>query len=87
MLRRTERGRLITEDQARLAATHLIDVSISRTHRPLVRRIWELRHAIRAYDAAYVALAEQLDVPLVTCDARPAAAHGHKARIELHPVG
>ncbi len=38
-----------------------------------------------AYDAAYVALAEQLDIPLVTCDAKLAGSHGHKVQIELYP--
>jgi predicted nucleic acid-binding protein len=40
-----------------------------------------------AYDAAYVALAERLGVPLVTCDAKLAGAHGHQAKIELYPRG
>jgi predicted nucleic acid-binding protein len=55
-------------------------------HRPLLPRIWELRGAITAYDAAYVALAEQLDVPLLTCDARLARANGHRAEILAFPV-
>jgi predicted nucleic acid-binding protein len=46
-------------------------------------RIWELRHTHTAYDAAYVALAEALDTPLVTLDARLARSHGHQATIEL----
>ncbi len=58
---------------------------------PLVRyshilfwpRIWELRNNITAYDAAYVALAEALDAPLLTRDKRLASAPGHHARIEL----
>jgi predicted nucleic acid-binding protein len=36
-----------------------------------------------AYDGAYVALAEALDAPLVTCDEKLSRAHGHGARIEL----
>jgi len=50
----------------------------------LIERIWELRHTITAYDASYVALAELLDVPLVTCDAKLATSNGHKAEIELY---
>ena len=40
-------------------------------------------HSITAYDAAYVVLAEILDCPLITCDAKLARSQGHKARIEL----
>jgi predicted nucleic acid-binding protein len=46
-------------------------------------RIWELRHNLTAYDAAYVALAEALDAPLVTCDGRTASARDHRARVEV----
>ena len=46
-------------------------------------RIWALRHNLTAYDAAYVALAETLNVPLVTCDTRLAASVGHRATIAL----
>ena len=55
-------------------------------HAPLLDRVWALREAITAYDAIYVALAEQFDVPLITCDQRLANSNGHKARIELYPV-
>jgi len=46
-------------------------------------RIWELKHNVTAYDAAYLALAEVLDAPLVTRDAKLAATVGHRARVEL----
>lgn len=36
-----------------------------------------------AYDGAYVALAEALGAPLVTCDAKLGRSHGHRARIEV----
>jgi predicted nucleic acid-binding protein len=52
-------------------------------HDVLLPRIWELRHNVTAYDAAYVALAEGLAAPLVTRDAALAASRGHAARIEL----
>jgi len=38
--------------------------------------MWELRENVKAYDATYVALAERLDLPLVTCDERLAKANG-----------
>ena len=42
----------------------------------LVPRMWALRDNVSAYDAAFVALAEALDCPLLTADARLAAAPG-----------
>ncbi len=52
-------------------------------HQSLTARIWQLRESLTAYDGAYIALAEALDVPLLTCDAKLARAHGHRAKIEL----
>lgn len=46
-----------------------------------IHRIWALRHEVSAYDAAYVALAEDLRVPLVTTDRRLARSRGHRATI------
>ena len=40
----------------------------------LRHRIWSLRHNFSPYDASYVALAEALDLPLVTSDLRLANA-------------
>jgi predicted nucleic acid-binding protein len=49
---------------------------------PMLQRIWALRHNMTAYDAAYVALAEALDAPLVTCDAKLGAA-ANDVRVEV----
>ena len=59
------------------ALTHLAGFPIRRMPLPpLLDRMWELRHNITAYDAAYVALAERLEAVLITCDARLATASG-----------
>src|SRR5688572_339036 len=52
-------------------------------HLDLLERIWELRHNLTAYDASYVALAEVLNVPLVTCDAGIGSLRGHNAQVVL----
>ncbi|HSK89790.1 MAG TPA: type II toxin-antitoxin system VapC family toxin [Euzebyales bacterium] len=51
----------------------------------LQQRAFALRHNVTAYDAMYVALAEALDVPLLTDDAKFAGASGHHATIESYP--
>jgi len=53
-------------------------------HTPLAERIWALRENLTACDAAYVALAEALDAPLVTTDARLARAPGIRAAVEVY---
>jgi predicted nucleic acid-binding protein len=45
--------------------------------------MWGLRDALTAYDAAFVALAEALGAPLVTCDAKLAGASRFGVAIEL----
>jgi predicted nucleic acid-binding protein len=50
---------------------------------PLMRRAYELRANVTPYDAAYVALAEQLDCALVTADARLTKARGIKCLVDL----
>jgi predicted nucleic acid-binding protein len=52
-------------------------------HEPLLPRVWALRENITAYDAAYVALAEALRAPLVTCDARLSKVKGLRATVEV----
>lgn len=50
---------------------------------PMLQRIWALEANITPYDAAYVALAERLDGPLITCDGKLAAASGSRCTFEL----
>ncbi len=70
--------------RGRLALGDLADLTLRRyPHDFLLPRIWDLRNNLTAYDAAYIALAEALDAPLLTRDRRLAAAAGHHARIEL----
>jgi predicted nucleic acid-binding protein len=45
--------------------------------------MWAMRDALTAYDAAYVALAEALNAPLLTCGGKLSRTHGHGATIEL----
>jgi predicted nucleic acid-binding protein len=56
-------------------------------HRLLLARAWELRDAVRGWDAMYVALAEALQAVLVTTDRRLAAARGPTCPIEALPAG
>jgi predicted nucleic acid-binding protein len=74
----------IGDDRSRLALDDLANLSLARMpHRPLMHRIWELRHNLTTYDAAYVALAESLDTPLLTSDGRLARAPVPRCEIEL----
>lgn len=67
-----------------LAVADLVDLPVRRVrHRQLLRRCWELRHNLTVYDAAYVALAELLDLILVTGDARLSTAPGVRCRVEV----
>lgn len=66
------------------ALTDLADLDVVRhPHEPLLATMWRHRSNLTAYDAAYVALAETLDVPLVTLDGRITRAPGHRARVDL----
>lgn len=74
----------LTPWQAEQGLNEVTEFQITRyPHYPFLRRIWALRRNLTAYDAAYLALAESLPAPLITCDARLAAAPGHTATIEL----
>lgn len=82
VVRRYVRGGQVTEERGRLALELLADLDLERHgHDALLPRMWALRVNLTAYDAAYVALAEALDAPLLTRDRRLANAPGHTARV------
>lgn len=83
-LRRLALTGAVTEDRLADARTDIADVTLTRYPLgPLADRVWQLRHQLTAYDATFIALAEALEVPLVTCDRRLARAGEHRARIEV----
>jgi predicted nucleic acid-binding protein len=83
-LRRYVREGLLEAPAAAAALAELRALDLERhSHEPLLERVWALRDNVTAYDAVYVALAEALDAPLLTCDGRLARAPGLRARVEL----
>ena len=83
VLRRLVREGTLTAKRAEEAIGDLAALRMTR-YAPalLLPRIWRLRQNLIAYDAAYVALAEELQAPLITRDQRIASAPGHTAKIE-----
>ena len=83
-LRRLEReGRLSISD-ARSAVDDLLGSQVSLyRYFPYAQRVWELRFNLTPYDAWYVAMAESMDCPLATLDARLARASGTRCEFLL----
>ncbi len=80
-LRRLERKHLSTRE-ARSALDAFTSLMLTRyEHPPLVDRIWSLRQNLSSYDAAYVVLAEALEIPLITCDKGLARAAGQYVEV------
>ncbi|AMN42934.1 type II toxin-antitoxin system VapC family toxin [Rhodoplanes sp. Z2-YC6860] len=74
----------IDSKRGAMALTDLANFPLRRyPHDFLLPRIWDLRNNLTAYDAAYIALAEALDAPLLTRDRGLATAAGHRATIDL----
>jgi predicted nucleic acid-binding protein len=84
VLRRLVRERALTAKRAEEAIQDLGALRLTR-YAPvlLLDRIWRLRQNLTAYDAAYVALAEELQAPLITRDGGIASAPGHSAVVEV----
>lgn len=74
-LRREVAAGRLDEDRADAALLDLMRMPFRRIdHVGLIHRAWQLRHNFSFYDGLYVALAEGMDVPLVTLDRRLARA-------------
>lgn len=87
VLRRLVLAKELTPARGALALGDFAELVIERhPHHALLGRIWSLRASLSAYDASYVALAEALGAPMLTCDDKLAQAHGHSAEIELIPM-
>ena len=83
-LRRLVRTGEVSSGRAEEAIADLTDLDLHRhVHLDFLDRAWKLRDNISAYDAIYVALAEAIAAPIVTCDGPLAKAPGHRARIEV----
>jgi predicted nucleic acid-binding protein len=82
VIRRHEISSQISPDQAAQAHADLLDLAIELWPYDLfAARAWELRHNLSIYDATYVALAEAIDLTLITLDKRLAKAPGIKCRV------
>ena len=85
VLRRYALNGTLSTQRARLALNRLSDMRVTRyPHTALLSRIWELEANVTAYDAAYIALAETLEAPLITRDERLSRAPGIRATVELY---
>jgi predicted nucleic acid-binding protein len=85
VLRRFWLARELSDKRAMLAIdifsrTRILRYPASQT----ASRIWQLRRNVSAYDAAYLALAEHLELPMHTFDRKLAKAPGHRAEIVTH---
>jgi predicted nucleic acid-binding protein len=88
VLRRYVRDGDINAETAATALDDLRALDLQRhAHEPFLKRVWELRQNLTAYDAVYVALAELLDGALLTGDARLSRAPGMTCEVEVIQAG
>ena len=84
ILRRAVVAGDLSADVAALAHDDLVQLRVELfPYEPHAHRVWQLRDNLTAYDAWYVSVAEALDAPLVTLDARIARAPGPRCDIRL----
>ena len=84
VLRKRWIAQKLTDERFASALAILPDLPFQR-HPALtmLQRAFELRATVTVYDAVYVALAELLDCPLLTVDARLARAPGPRCEVRV----
>ena len=86
ILRRMEASGRISRTEVDSAYSELLRLNITLyPFAPFAERIWELRDNLTSYDAWYVALAESLDMPLVTLDLRLSRSSGPRCEFVTPP--
>ena len=84
VIRRQTASGTLTTRQANRAVDELLGLPMTvYPTAPLLRRAWELRGNVTAYDACYVALAEGLECTLLTADRRLANAPGVRCVVDV----
>lgn len=84
VIRGLNRGHQLTDARAEAAIGMLEKFSVKIVPTlPLLPRMWELRHALTGYDAAYVAVAEANDCDLITADSRMARAGAVRCGVQV----
>jgi predicted nucleic acid-binding protein len=83
-LRRLAHKKQISSNRAERALDVARHAPVDRFSHSVMRdRIWALRENLTAYDAAYFALAEMLDAPLWTRDAKFTEVPGASAQVKV----
>lgn len=82
--RRLTKAGDLDDRRVALAMEDLRSLRLDRVpHGPLMDRCWQLRENVTIYDAVYVALAEAMEVPLLTADVKLASAPGLRCEVDL----
>jgi len=83
-IRRAVMRKLISDHEGLVAVADFQLLSLRRwPTKAFIQRAFQLRSTHTVADGVYVALAEGLAAPLITCDGRLAQSHDHEAEIEL----
>ena len=86
ILRRAALHKDISDEIASMAHQDLADLTIDLfPYQPFATRVWELHRTVTVYDGIYVALAEALDAPLATVDAKLRRASGPRCAFLAPP--